>query len=675
MLIEASMMFSILLCCLIITVFPCSVVPAEQWDVLVYGSTPGGILSAVAAARHLQQTQKITRVALLSQREHIGGMCSGGLGQSDIGSCPDIIGGLALEFFQRNAKFYPTPQPRAPWNLEPHIAKKVFLDMMNESNVILLPPAQVTSVGSEGTVLKNITTTDNQVYTAEIFIDGTYEGDLMARSPATYTYGRESSTQYGESGAGSQFLKQPYPGIWGDIDPFDADGNLLPLLRKEEPLPQGTADKQIQAYNFRLCVTNNASLRVPFTKPSDYDPSYWELLRRFWLQWPNSTSEHKQAQAQAPSAILGAIPSTTGAKKYDANNCGYNPIHTDMIGNSWDYPEANYTQREVIWQEHVSYTKGFLWFMSSDASVPPNVRSSFANEWGYCADEFADNDYFPAQLYIREARRLVGDVVFTQNDALNKTDIGNASIGMGCYNFDSHCEERYACTLPGCTTYPHAYAAWQCGCLIPTPGLYQMPLSLLFPKKAEVTNLIVPVCSSASHVAYATVRMEPQFMILGHSAGIVAAMTLQSGNAAVQDVNVDKLHSKLISDGQILKKEAAPLEYSCQANYCILSDGQGYKNNTCDNKCKGLEAAQWLALKAHFDPPKDGIPELVLLNASILKKSILRSTSLPQSALQPVNGPGLVLHLSKPPQTFVDGYWIIDCLNASHCSSSSLSTF
>ena len=220
-----------------------------------------------------------------------------------------------------------------------------------------------------------------------------------------------------------------------------------------------------------------------------------------------------------------------------------------MIGGSWDYPEANYTRREEIWAQHVSYTKGFLWFMSTDPSVPTATRHAFANEWGYCGDEFADTAHFPPQLYVREARRLVGDHVFTQNDVLRKVALGNLSIGMGCYGFDSHCEERYACADPRvCTLYDRPYVALQCGAAAPMPGVYQMPLSLLLPQRAQATNLLVPVCPSASHVALATVRMEPQYMILGHAAGALAALAVRH-RTPVQDVDPAALHALLLADG------------------------------------------------------------------------------------------------------------------------------
>jgi hypothetical protein len=339
------------------TVAPLSPASAASFDVLVYGSTPSGIIAAVAAARHGART------ALLSQREHIGGVCAGGLGQTDIGGCAnEVIGGFPLEFFLRNAKSYAKPQPRAPWNLEPHVAKAVFLAMLNESSVAMLPVSEVDSVAKDGLRLRSITTVSGATYEAKAFVDATYEGDLMARTKGvTYTWGRESREQYNESAAGSQVVNMGGYGI-EFLDPYAADGSLLPLLNKVPPLfPTGQADRGIQAYNFRLCVTDNATIRSPFKKPAKYDTNHWELLRRFWLAWPNSTNVHKEAQAAVPTAILGAIPSTSGARKFDMNNCGYNPVHTDMIGASWDYPEANYTYRKQIWQAHADYTSGFLW--------------------------------------------------------------------------------------------------------------------------------------------------------------------------------------------------------------------------------------------------------------------------------------------------------------------------
>ena len=645
-------------------------------DVLVYGSTPGGIIAAVSAARHGATT------ALLSQREHIGGVCTGGLGQTDIGSCADeVIGGLALEFFHRNAASYPTLQPRSPWNLEPHVARQVFLDMLRESNITMLKPAEVDSVTKEGVVLRSVTTVDGTTYTAKYFVDASYEGDLIARAPGvSVTYGRESKAQYNESGAGSHNLNMGGYGL-EYIDPLGADGLVLPYLLKSTPplQPDGRADKQVQAYNFRLCVTNNDTIRVPFTKPPGYNSSDWELLRRFWRAWPTSKSVHRAAQAQVPTAILGSIPSSNGAKKFDANNCGYNPIHTDMIGGSWEYPTANYTRRRQIWQAHVSYTKGFLWFMSSDESVPESISQQFATSWGYCGDEFFDTEeamggpHFPPQLYVREARRLVGDQVFTQVDALNKTPRGNLSIGMGCYNFDSHCEERYACdpeTSPTCTMYNKTYLAVQCGTAVPNPGVYQMPLSVLLPKRTEVSNLLSPVCSSASHVAYATLRMEPQFMILGEAAGLVAALSVQhEGRAAVQDVDTAILRRELIASGAKLDPNPpGPPQPRCQGSFagqciagrCIASARCSSKSHpvTCAAACKPLKPTEWLAIKGQFLFEKTSITVLAS-PFTWLKKSELISGELPAIMKKQVHH-GQTLELSTPPTMLDSLYWVVD---------------
>lgn len=644
----------------------------SKYDVLIYGSTPSGIIAAIAASRHGAKT------ALVSQREHIGGVCTGGLGQTDIGSCAaEVIGGIPLEFFQRNAKRYVMSQPRAPWNLEPHVAKDVYLNMLNESGVELLPFAEVDSVGKSGLRLNNITMIGGATHEAIIFVDASYEGDLMSRTNGvSYTWGRESREQYNESGAGSQDINMGNYGI-EYLDPFDKEGKLLPLLNNVPPLyPTGQADRGIQAYNFRLCVTDNATIRVPFKKPAGYDPTRWELLRRFWLAWPTSTNAHKAAQAVAPSAILGAIPSSSGARKFDMNNCGYNPIHTDHIGANWDYPEANYSRRKEIWQDHIDYTNGFLWFMSSDPSVPPKVRMAYATEWGLCGDEFADTDHMSPQLYVREARRLVGGTVFTQNSVMDRSPLGSKSIGMGCYGFDSHCEERYACNpkdKTGCTMYNKSYVAVQCGCAGDrAPGVYQMPISLLFPKRTEATNLLVPVCASASHVAYATIRMEPQFMILGHAAGVIAALSAhQKGNdtVAVQDVDTAKLHSLLLLDGALLNQTArcghmppkiCKMGYRCGADTCFLSPKNTYNNSKCNGKCTAIKLSQWLLLKGHWKVGAGGLSATVIpTTGTYMKKSERISGELPPSEKRAVTH-GTIEHFRSPLRSVDAAYWLGD---------------
>ena len=276
--------------------------------------------------------------------------------------------------------------------------------------------------------------------------------------------------------------------------------------------------------------------------------------------------------------------------------------------------------------------------MSSDSSVPASVRAA-QGEWGYCRDEFPETDHFPPQLYIREARRLIGDSVFTQNDVAS-APLGNASIGLGCYNFDSHCVERYACTnMTECTLYPKPYVAVECSGHAANPGLYQMPASLLLPKRAEVSNLLVPVCASASHVAYATVRMEPQFMVLGHAAGIVAAMSVNN-RAAVQDLDLPTLHALLLRDGAKLAPPGPPAPgrpvYACGLDRCFkTSAGQHYANSSCDGACPALKPAEWLLLKEHWRAAADGRSAVVTATTGTwLKKSTALSSTLPPNEKQ-----------------------------------------
>lgn len=350
-----------------------------------------------------------------------------------------------------------------------------------------------------------------------------------------------------------------------------------------------------------------------------------------------------------------------------------------MIGGSWEYPAANYSRRKQIWQAHVSYTKGFLWFMSSDASVPKNVSEAFATQWGYCGDEFAETEeamggaHFPPQLYIREARRLVGDEVFTQGDALNKTGRGNLSVGMGCYNFDSHCEERYACdpkTSPACTMYNRTYLAVQCGTAVPNPGVYQMPLSVLLPKRAEATNLLSPVCSSASHVAYATLRMEPQFMILGEAAGLVAALSVKrGGNAAVQDIDTAALRRELVADGAKLDPSPpGPPKPKCGGSFaghctkgrCIPSAQCSSKARpaTCAAACKPLNPSEWLAIKGQFHVNATSVA-VEASPSTWLKKSEVISGELPAAMKKQVHH-GQTFPLSAPPVMLDALYWLVD---------------
>eukprot|EP01012_Entosiphon_sulcatum_P030129 TRINITY_DN3698_c0_g1_i1.p1 TRINITY_DN3698_c0_g1~~TRINITY_DN3698_c0_g1_i1.p1 ORF type:complete len:541 (+),score=81.78 TRINITY_DN3698_c0_g1_i1:22-1623(+) len=514
-------------------------VRAAEFDVVVYGGTPAGVAAAVAAAREGGGHLKVGLVVPPPHR--IGGMCSGGLGATDKGNT-SVIGGFSFEFFEANGRAYGR---NLTWNLEPHVALEIFQKFLSEAGVSVQYTDNVASVARVGTRISAFTTVDKLTFAGKVFIDSSYEGDLVARSNISYTYGRESRQQYNEPLAGNLGRAEGHQFAVA-VNPFGPDGKPLPFVTAGPPGTPGEADQKIEAYNFRLCVTQNKTNLVPFPKPADYDPAQWELARRWYI----ATVAAGGKPPNAPSCNVQQVP----GDKADMNNCG--PVSSDVIGPyAWEYPEASYERRQQLWQLHQSYTQGLLWFMGHDPSVPENIRNETLS-WGLCKDEFVESNNWPAQLYVREARRMVGDEVFTQvviNNNRGK-DIGVDSIGMGSYNYDSHNAQRYACTDPSvCKKFPVPYV-WNEGDLEENPGYrYQIPITVLFPKRAQATNLLSPTAPSASHVAFATLRMEPQFMIVGQSAGTVAAVALaNSGQVNVQDVDRTEVHRRLLAAKQIL---------------------------------------------------------------------------------------------------------------------------
>ena len=496
---------------LLVVVFLLRDKTTSYFDVIVYGSTPAGIMAAISASR-LGMT-----VGLVSVTHHIGGMSSGGLGRSDVGSGDPhrIIGGLALEFFQRNARRYSSnTTTHPPWTLEPHVAQEVFHSMLEESGVSLfLNSGGVTHVNmKEKCRIAGIETEHNYKLQGNIFVDASYEGDLLALTNVSFTIGRESQQTYNESFAGNLGRNDGH-GFTIPVDPYDENGNLLPLMTGRSMGQKGEGDDKLQAYNFRLCATKTN--KAPFPMPNNYQPQRWELYRRY-IQ---ALVKHNRTDLLAfPSSLTVPIPND----KYDCNNAG--SISTDFVGGSWKYPTASYEERKVIWEQHKQYTLELFWFIKTDPSVPQNIQQE-AKEWGLCADEFNLTGHWPPELYVREARRMIGDAVFTQNDIEKQKGsggIGLESIGLGSYNYDSHTAQRVVCL--DCFQNVTTAFAWNEGDLEQSPGRYQIPISVLFPKKKEVKNLVVPVCVSASHVAYSTLRMEPQYMIMGQAAGTIAAL-------------------------------------------------------------------------------------------------------------------------------------------------------
>jgi hypothetical protein len=501
-----------------LAVFARAAQPAEvrSYDLVVYGGTAGGVITAVSGAR------EGLKVALLEPRDHVGGMVSGGLTATDFGK-KAVIGGMSLEFFERVGRRYGEP---IGWYFEPHVAEEVFLEMLKEAGVPVFFRHRLrekSGVGKKGTKVTEIRLENGSVFRGVLFADATYEGDLMAQAGVSYTWGREGSAQYGESLAGVRD-KTPKHQFLVRVPAHDEKGRLLPEIQAGPKGEPGQADRKVQAYNFRLCLTDVKENQVPYPKPAGYDPKRYALLARYIQAF---------AEANGRPPRMGELmnPVKMPKGKTDTNNNG--PFSTDYIGGNWDYPEANYATRARIWQAHVDYIQGFLYFLANDPQVPAPLHDEM-NRWGLAKDEFTDNGNWPHQLYVREARRMVGEYVMAQKDIqddLRKPDV----IGMGSYNSDSHNIQRVAT--------PDGAVENEGDMQVPvTP--YQIPYRMLLPKRAEATNLFVPVCFSASHVAYSTLRMEPQYMILGHATGVAARMALRAG-VAVQEVDTAALSARL----------------------------------------------------------------------------------------------------------------------------------
>jgi hypothetical protein len=494
------------------------------YDLVVYGGTAGGVVTAIAAAR------EGLRVAIVEPGQHLGGMVSGGLGKTDYGK-KEVIGGYSREFFERVGKAYGEP---LSWYFEPHVAEQVLRAWVEESRVTVAYGERLrekTGVERDGTRIVAITTERGTRFAARMFADASYEADVMAQAAVSYTVGREGSAQYGESLAGRR-EQTPYHQFKASVSAYDEAGTLLPEVAPNDREPVGAADEKVQAYNFRLCMTQVDRNRAPFPKPQDYDPARYALLARYLRTWETSRGTPIRVnEVMAPDIVKNG--------KTDTNNNG--AFSTDYIGGSYGYPDADYAARARIWQEHTKYVQGFLYFLANDTSVPDTLRREM-NTWGLCKDEYTDNGGWPHQLYVREARRMVGDFVMTQKDI--QTELTKAdAIGMGSYNSDSHNVQRFV--------NAQGTVENEGDMQVPvTP--YQIPYRLIVPKRQEATNLLVPVAFSASHVAYSTLRMEPQYMIIGQAAGVAAKLALESG-VPVQDVDARKLTERLRQQGAVME--------------------------------------------------------------------------------------------------------------------------
>jgi len=518
-------------------------------DVIVYGGTSSAVTTAVQVARMGKS------VIIVSPDKHLGGLSSSGLGFTDTGN-KAVIGGLAREFYQLIYQHYQDPsswkwqkqseygnkgqgnpaidgENRTMWIFEPHAAEEAFEQLIEKNNI---PVYREELLDRENGVIKkngmitSIQTLNGKVFKAKVFIDATYEGDLMASAGVSYHVGREANSVYGEEWNGVQtgvlhhrhyFMK--------DIDPYiipgDPSSGLLPRISNEDPGIKGDGDSRIQAYCFRTCLTKNTDNRIAFQKPEGYDSTQYELLIRvFDSGWRETFNK------------FDPIPN----EKTDVNNHG--PFSSDNIGMNYDYPDATYERREEIIKEHTLYQKGLLYFIANDPRIPAEVSEEMKT-WGYSKDEFSDNGYWPYNIYVREARRMIGEFVMTENEVLGKNNISH-SIGMGSYMLDSHNAQRYI--------KPDGFVQNEGDIGVAAKQPYQIDLGSIMPKREECMNLLVTVCVSCSHIAFGSIRMEPVFMILGQSAGTVASMAVEM-NKSIFDLPYDEIKTRLEADGQILE--------------------------------------------------------------------------------------------------------------------------
>lgn len=501
----------------------------ETYDLVVYGGTAGGVATAVSGARHGLKT------VLLEPGRHIGGMVSGGLSGTDVGR-REVIGGMALEFYWRAGRHYGLDRhlQDLAWMPEPGAAESIFRKMLEEAKVTLLTGHRLREkdgVLREGKRVVEIRMENGRVFRGKIFADSSYEGDLMAQAKVSYTYGREGIADYGESLAGVRAFTASHQFAM-DLQARDEKGRLLPEISTEPRGEPGLADKRIQAYNFRVIASNVPANRLAWPKPAGYDPWRYELLARYL---PALEKYLGRAPTFNEVSLFRVIPNG----KADINNRG--GFSSDYIGKNYGYPEGSYAERERIWKEHVDYQQGFYYFLANDPRVPAELQKE-VREWGLAKDEFADTGHWPNQLYIREARRMVGDFVATQKDLQTERTKPDA-IGMGSYNSDSHNLQRHI--------GEGGIVLNEGDVQVPVQP-YQIPYRVLLPKRSEVENLLVPVCFSASHIAYSSLRMEPQYMILGHAAGVAAALASSRG-VAVQDVAVEQLQKILLDEGGVFE--------------------------------------------------------------------------------------------------------------------------
>lgn len=489
-----------------------------SFDVVVYGGTPGGVIAAVAAAR------EGAKVILIEQTKHVGGLNTSGIGTAESEHMiEETISGLPLEFYSRMSQFY--GKTKTEFYFESHVAEKVFNDLLAEAKVKVIYEVFVQKVSKKNAAIHTITLSNSTTVTGKVFIDATYEGDLMARSGVSYTYGRESKDQYGESLAGVRFIDTPI-----EASPYDDNGKLLPGFVERSTLTEGQADKRVMNYNFRVMMSTRDD-RVPFPKPERYEPKRYILLSRWLKNEPNVKFKD----------IIDLYGWNYPKGKYETNNKQKSIISLGHFGGNVNYPDADYPERQAIYDDHKNWTLGLLYYLANAPSVPRSLHDA-VNQYGLTGDEFKDNGNFPYYLYIREARRMKGELIQTQKDILDERTKPDA-ICLGSHWIDSHHVQRVAVSK---TQFVNEGRIWE---VLTKP--YEFSYRTILPKQQECTNLLVPVCLSVSHVAFCSARVECTWMQLGNSAGIAAAMAARQ-KKSVQKLSTTELQTNLKKRGVIL---------------------------------------------------------------------------------------------------------------------------
>lgn len=496
-----------------------------ETEICIYGGTSAGIISAVSADRLGK------KALIIEPSNYIGGLSTSGLGETDIGN-KFAVTGISRDFYRQLGKHYGEFEM---WKFEPHVALNIFTNYLKSTKVDVIKNYELTSVFKCNGKIEEVefsntsnSSSDKIRVKAKMFIDATYEGDLMAKAGVSYMLGREDNKLYGETLNGVQLREfHQFPnGIDPYIIPGDSTSGLCYGINANPLLPNGTGDLKIQAFNFRFCLTQNKENLIPITAPADYDPSRYELLKRVIakrvsLGWKHILKSY---------LIVNILPNG----KTDINNMG--PFSTDFIGENWNFVEADFATRTKIAKAHENHIKGLLFFLGNDSSVPAELRNEMKS-WGYAKDEFTDNGGFPHQIYVREGRRMIGEYVMTEHNCVGKTTVTDG-IGMAAYTMDSHNCQRIV--VNGMVKNEGDV---QVGGFPPYPISYRS----IIPQRKECTNLLVPVALSATHIAFGSIRMEPVFMVLAQSAAVAACMAIDA-KVDIQNINLKQLQKTLLSN-------------------------------------------------------------------------------------------------------------------------------